>query len=731
MPGSSFVNRSHQDTGQPPSAEVSYPRLSARTLRFTLGAPRTFSLAPDGRSVLFLRAPSGTDRATELWSYDVAARAERRIADPAALLSTDAEDLSPAERARRERTREAAGGIVGYACDAEHRVAAFALSSRLFLADLAGGKVRELPASGPVVDPRPDPTGRRVAYAANRGLRLVDLDGDRDRALVPAEDRGQATGESTREDDGTVAWGVAEFIAAEELNRTRGYWWAPDGSMLLVERYDEAPVPVWHIANPARPDQAPHPVRYPAAGTQNADVSLWLVDLDGARREVAWDRAAFPYLADVSWTSYGPPLLHVLTRDQRTAQVLAVDVVGGTTSLVREVSDPAWIDVVPGTPAWLPDGRLVTTIDDADTRRLAYDGSPVTPEGLQVAAVLDVGDDGVLVSASTEPVEQHVVRVGLDGTVTTLTTDPGVHTGRAGGGLTLLASQALDHDGVLVRVLRTRTEGGEEVGRIASRQVRPPFTPAVTLLSLGPRHLRTAVLFPRDHVPGSARLPLLLDPYGGPHALRVRSARAAFLASQWLADQGFCVVVADGRGTPGRGPAWERLVLNDFASTLDDQVEVVSEVVGLYSSDVDPGRVAIRGWSYGGYLSALAVIARPDVFHAAVAGAPVTEWRLYDTCYTERYLGHPDEQPDVYDRNGLLDTAASLRRPLLLIHGLADDNVVAAHTLRLSSALLAAGRPHTVLPLTGVTHMTPQEVVAENLLLLELAFLRDALAHVD
>jgi dipeptidyl-peptidase-4 len=248
---------------------------------------------------------------------------------------------------------------------------------------------------------------------------------------------------------------------------------------------------------------------------------------------------------------------------------------------------------------------------------------------------------------------------------------------------------------------------------------------------LGSRQLRAAVLFPRDHVPGSARLPILVDPYGGPHALRVRSTRASFLASQWLADQGFCVVVADGRGTPGRGPAWERLVRNDFISTLDDQVEVVSEVAARYPFDVDPGRVAIRGWSYGGYLSALAVIARPDVFHAAVAGAPVTEWRLYDTCYTERYLGHPDEQPEVYDRNGLLEAAASLRRPLLLIHGLADDNVVAAHTLRLSSALLAAGRPHTVLPLTGVTHMTPQEVVAENLLLLELAFLRDALAHVE
>jgi dipeptidyl-peptidase-4 len=257
--------------------------------------------------------------------------------------------------------------------------------------------------------------------------------------------------------------------------------------------------------------------------------------------------------------------------------------------------------------------------------------------------------------------------------------------------------------------------------------VPPPFTPAVTLLRLGTRELPSGVVFPRDHVPGGARLPLLLDPYGGPHALRVRSARSSFLASQWLADQGFCVVVTDGRGTPNRGPGWERLVLNDFVSTLDDQVEAVERIVERCPDDVDPGKVAIRGWSYGGYLSALAVLQRPDVFHAAVAGAPVTDWRLYDTFYTERYLGHPDQQPEVYERNGLLGLAGKLDRPLLLIHGLADDNVVAAHTLRLSSALLAAGRPHTVLPLTGVTHMTPQEVVAENLLHLELDFLRHAL----
>jgi dipeptidyl-peptidase-4 len=176
---------------------------------------------------------------------------------------------------------------------------------------------------------------------------------------------------------------------------------------------------------------------------------------------------------------------------------------------------------------------------------------------------------------------------------------------------------------------------------------------------------------------------------------------------------------------------WEREIAFDFAgATLEDQVDAL-HAVAAREPDLDLSRVGIRGWSYGGYLSALAVIERGDVFHAAVAGAPVTDWRLYDTAYTERYLGHPGEQPEVYDRNSLIDSAGKLERPLLLIHGLADDNVVVANTLRLSAALLAAGRPHTVIPLSGVTHMTPQEIVAENLLLLEIEFFHRVLPSVD
>ena len=189
------------------------------------------------------------------------------------------------------------------------------------------------------------------------------------------------------------------------------------------------------------------------------------------------------------------------------------------------------------------------------------------------------------------------------------------------------------------------------------------------------------------------------------------------------------MVVADGRGTPGRGPGWERAVAGDLAGpVLQDQLDALREAAARFA-DLDTDRVAIRGWSFGGYLAALAVLRRPDVFGAAIAGAPVTDWRLYDTHYTERYLGFPGTDPQAYDRSSLITLAerAGEPRPLMLIHGLADDNVVVAHTLRLSGALLAAGYPHSVLPLSGITHMASQETVAENLLLLQLDFLRGAL----
>jgi dipeptidyl-peptidase-4 len=252
------------------------------------------------------------------------------------------------------------------------------------------------------------------------------------------------------------------------------------------------------------------------------------------------------------------------------------------------------------------------------------------------------------------------------------------------------------------------------------------------LMKLGPSELNAALYLPSWYRDGDGPLPVLLDPYAGPATSKVAAEQHwTSYISQWFAEQGFAVLVIDGRGTPGRGPGWERAIYLDIAEpVLADQVAGLAAAADKCGA-LDLSRVAMRGWSFSGYLSALAVLRRPDVFHAGIAGAPPTDMRLYDTHWRERFLGHPDAHPDVYDRNSLLADAPLLRRPLLLVHGLADDNVFAAHTLRLSAALLAAGRPHEVLPLPGASHLVSSQAVTQNLLLHQLDFLQRALGLPD
>jgi dipeptidyl-peptidase-4 len=702
----------------------SFPRRHARTQRFTVGTPRAFTVAPDGSRVVFLRSRTGKDRAGALWVLDLQPGrepAERLLTDPVDLLGGGEEDLSPEERARRERSREGGAGIVALATDAAVDLACFALSGRLFCARPTDGAVRELPVPGPVADPRPSPDGRHVAYVAGGALRVVGADGEGDRALAEPESE-------------TVAYGLAEFVAAEEMGRDRGFWWAPGSDRLLAARYDDAPVRRWWIADPAHPERAPRPHAYPAAGTPNADVQLFALGLDGSRTEVLWDREAFPYLARVHWSEAGSPLILVQSRDQRTQLTLAVDPDTGATRTVLREKDPTWLELFAATPCWSPHGELVRITDESGARALAVGDRTLTGAELHLRAVLDVGEEDVLVSASAgegaqdaELGEVHVYRVatGGGGGVERVSGEPGVHSAVRSGGVTVLVSSTLDRPGAVARVLR----GGEEVGRIASHAEDPGLTPQVSLTEAGARRIPCAVLLPTHHRAGDL-LPVLMDPYGGPHRQRVYAAHNAHLTSQWFADQGFAVIVADGRGTPGRSPAWEKAVAGDLTLALEDQIDALHDLAERYPLDLS--RVAIRGWSFGGYLAALAVLRRPDVFAAGVAGAPVTDMRLYDTHYTERYLGDPGVNADAYAASSLvtdegLSGAAEGVRPLMVIHGLADDNVVVAHSLRLSSALLAAGRGHEVLPLSGVTHMTPQVQLAENLLLLQVRFLRRAL----
>ena len=606
------------------------------------------------------------------------------MADPKAL-GADDENLPPEERARRERVRETGSGIVAYATDQRHALAVFALSGQVYAA--------------PLGDPRRRSRAGSAGGHAHPGARpAAGPDGAQGRLRARGPRCGSPTSKpaTTRSSRGKTAspYGLAEFIASEEMGRFRGYWWSPDGTRLLVARVNESNVRRWHIADPANPDRQPAEVGYPAAGTPNADVSLFIADLAaGTRTTVQWDNIVFPYLVNAAWDD--DLLIVAQTRDQKAMRLFN----GITGEVIREDTDPHWTDVIDGTPAQLRNGHIVWTELSDDTRRLIVapaadlaSAAPLTPPGLQVRDILGTDGDSVLFSGSTEPTEIGVWRYGPDG-LTAVATDPGVHVAQAAGATTVVSSRTLRGNHVSVRI----NKKGKPAGDIAVLAEEPNLPhPDPQFLDAGAGDIRTAVLFPSGHRPGT-KLPVLMDPYGGPHSQRVLKTASAFLASQWFAEQGFAVVVADGRGTPGRGPAWDRMVAGDFATgVLEDQVTALHAAAEKFA-DLDASRVGIRGWSFGGYLAALAVLRRPDVFGAAVAGAPVTDWRLYDTHYTERYLGDPAANPAAYEVSSLNDdperAVATAVRPLLIIHGLADDNVFVAHSLRLSSALLAAGVP--------------------------------------
>ena len=438
------------------------------------------------------------------------------------------------------------------------------------------------------------------------------------------------------------------------------------------------------------------------------------------RIDVQWKQSQFEYLTTVQWTSNGL-IVALQNREQTKLEVCVVDTSTGALSTIQTETDEHWIDLVAGSPTLLEDGRLAMCCERNGVRALTVGDQVVTNSDTQVRSIITTTPTSIYFAANpiTDPTVLHVMRCALpDLSVSSLTDERGVHTASVGGNTIVIRSASLRE-----KRTATRVNGAHEIPNNAETSL---VTPNVTLHRVGPNKIATAVVMPHDH--DGSPLPILFDPYGGPHAQRVVSASGAYFASQWFANQGFCVVIADGRGTPGRGTQWERDVHHDLATKiLEDQIAVLHELPSLVPC-ADTTRVGIRGWSFGGYLAALAVLRAPEMFHAAVAGAPVTKWDLYDTHYTERYMGNPQTNADDYESTSLVAHAHLLERPLLLIHGLADDNVLAAHTLQFSTALLHHGKVHELLALSGVTHMTPQEVVAENLLLHQLQFLQRALA---
>lgn len=806
-----------------------FPRKKARTLRFSCGAPRSARVIADGSRALFLRSDGSEDTVTSLWMSVIDENgnaSEMLLADPRTLLAdADAEDVPAEERARRERAREGGSGIVGYSTDASGNRVTFTINGQLFLTDIAVGVTRAIAIEEdelkPVLNPRISPDGQHVMYTTGTYLVNVDLaDTAFDTAFGDDDcEIGDAISVvASIPQDGEWKIGLAEFAAGEEMDRYDGFWWSPDSKYVLFETYDESPEPIWHLSDPANPANPARSNRYPQALTANANVRLTLLELGfdsdnccyGAiANEVQWDHETYEYLAAVSWTSGHEPIILVQDRLQQHDQVLAIHVGEpiatmrdaengftddegdqvetfsiaipeyaegerpGSTRVLEKHSNAYWLDLIHGTPAFTPDGRLICAMNDMDanTNRLTVDGVPFTPAGLQVREVLDVTDDDVLCVVQRTPellpddslpflwlsnAAEHdarsfdVVSIRYDGTWEPLTYTPGQWTiSRAGNGCVVTGRGMDDATVQMQHCMNVATTDGNGtdmtsmvVSPIENHAETPGFTPNVHFTRLGERGLYTAIVMPSagSEYAHATTLPVLMKPYGGPGFQQVVESQSFYWDAQWWADQGYIVVTADGRGTTGRGPKWDRAIYETMKSvTLEDQVDAVRalpEALAILAAQEnkkslettipqpDLNRVAMIGWSYGGFLSALAVLEAPETFAAACAGAPPTDWTLYDTHYTERYLGL---DPAVYERNSIIADAPQLDRPLMIIHGFADDNVTIAHSLRLSQALMAAGRKHTFLPLTGITHMTNDETVAENLLILQRDFLAEAL----
>lgn len=806
-----------------------FPRKKARTLRFSCGVPRSARVIADGSRALFLRSDGSEDTVTSLWLSVIDENgnaSEMLLADPRTLLAdADAEDVPAEERARRERAREGGSGIVGYSTDVSGNRVTFTINGQLFLTDIAAGVTRAIAIEEdelkPVLNPRISPDGQHIMYTTGTYLVNVDLadtafdaaSGDDDCEIGDA-----ISVVASIPQDGEWKIGLAEFAAGEEMDRYDGFWWSPDSKYVLFETYDESPEPIWRLSDPANPANPARSNRYPQALTANANVRLTLLELGfdsdnccyGAiANEVQWDHETYEYLAAVSWTSGHEPIILVQDRRQQHDQVLAIHVGEpiatmrdaengftddegdqvetfsiaipeyaegerpGSTRVLEEHSNAYWLDLIHGTPAFTPNGRLICAMNDmdADMNRLTANGVPFTPAGLQVREVLDVTDDDVLCVVQRTPellpddslpflwqsnAADHdarsfdVVSIRYDGTWEPLTYAPGQWTmSRAGNGC-VVTGRGMDDATVQMQHcmnIATTDENGTDVASMVVAPIEnhaetPGFTPNVHFTRLGERGLYTAIVLPSasSEYAHADTLPVLMKPYGGPGFQQVVESQSFYWDAQWWADQGYIVVTADGRGTTGRGPKWDRAIYETMKSvTLEDQVDAVRALPEALATlaaqenkessettipQPDLNRVAMIGWSYGGFLSALAVLEAPETFAAACAGAPPTDWTLYDTHYTERYLGL---DPAVYERNSIISDAPQLDRPLMLIHGFADDNVTIAHSLRLSQALMAAGRKHTFLPLTGITHMTNDETVAENLLILQRDFLAEAL----
>ena len=665
--------------------------------------PRVLKLSPDGKLATLLKARADDRERFDLWAIDTTSGVAKMLVDSSKFASGVA--LSETERMNRERQRLGSlRGVLDYdwAPDSQHLLVP--IDGDLWLADTAGNVRRLTQTAATETDAQLSPQGRFVSFVRDRNLVLIDLTTGKEQPL-------------TRDGSETLGWGAAEFIAQEELKRFTGLWWAPHDERLAVARVDESRVKVVQRAAIGADGTKVYSQRYPAAGTPNAAVELWLMNPDGAARvKVDLGRNPDYYLARVDWAPDGKALyVQRLSRDQQQLDLLRVDPATGAATVLLSETSKTWLNLHDNFRA-LDDGSLLWSSERSGFMHLyRWQAGVLTPlthgdwAVEQVAGVDQAAHKLFFTGYADTPIEQHLYSVDYlkPAAPQRLTALGGWHSVV----MDKTATRALITAETPTQPSQTwlADANGKRLAWIEENRVDAahPYAPYVAghvvpeygvLKAADGSDLHYKLFRPA----GKGPHPVMMNVYGGPGVQSVRRTwpRAT---EEYLVRHGWVVVQLDNRGAIGRGTAFEAGIFRHMGS-----VEVADQLALLTwlktQPFVDPGKIVANGWSYGGYMVLKLLEASPTGFVAGIAGAPVTRWELYDTAYTERYLGNPALDPKPYALSNALAPAVNIARPLLLLHGMADDNVVFENSTALIAELQKARKPFDLMVYPGQTH---------------------------